>query len=313
MRPLRKNAAISIDGGGIRGLIVTRALTMLEDHLGQSIHNRFRLTAGTSTGVIIAAGLGAGLRANRLHELYLEKGREIFHPGWRTLLWPLLARYRYSLEPLKRALQQELGERTMGELWTADPPTDVVITLFDLVENRSRFVKSWKPEYANWPIYKAVLASSSVPTYFPVVDGRFVDGGVGSYANPCYLAAYEIIFCLNWHPAETTLISLGTGRSPHALQGGDADKFWAWNWIGPVLDAFAQSADDQQVHLVQTFFEQLDFRRYQVDFCAPIAMDDTSKMAELVAYGEELGWKILSDEMDQAQYVQATPAPKRLG
>ena len=69
-----------------------------------------------------------------------------------------------------------IGERTMGELWTSDPPTDVVITLFDLVENRSRFVKSWKPEYATWPIYKAVLASSSVPTYFPVVDGRFVDG-----------------------------------------------------------------------------------------------------------------------------------------
>ena len=60
MKPLRKNAAVSIDGGGIRGVIVTRALTMLEDHLGQTIHDRFRLTAGTSTGAIIAAGIAPG-------------------------------------------------------------------------------------------------------------------------------------------------------------------------------------------------------------------------------------------------------------
>ena len=309
MKPLRKNAAISIDGGGIRGVMVTRALTMLEQHLGQSIHGRFRLMTGTSTGAIIAAGLGAGLSAPRLHELYLQNGHEIFRHGLRTLVWPLLTRYRYGQEAISTALQQEFGDLTMGDLWSANPATDVVITVFDLVENRSRFVKSWKPEYRDWPVHKAVLASSSVPTYFPIVDGRYVDGGVGSYANPCYLAAYEIQFCLNWDPAETTLISLGTGRDPHILQPGEADKFWAWNWIGPVLGAFGQSSDDQQVHLVETFFKQLDFRRFQVDLREPIAMDDASKIPELVAYGEELGWKILNNETDPVQQIQATRAP----
>jgi predicted acylesterase/phospholipase RssA len=305
MKPLRKNAAISIDGGGIRGVMVTQALTMLEAHLGQSIHSRFRLMAGTSTGAIIAASIGAGLSADGLHEMYLQNGPEIFRQSWRTLIWPLLARYRYSLAPLEEALRQAIGDITMSDLWSANPPTDVVITLFDLVENRSRFVKSWKPEYDDWPVYKAVLASSSVPTYFPVVDGRYVDGGVGSYINPCYLAAYEMRFCLNWNPAETTLISLGTGRSPHTRQTGDADKFWAWNWLEPVLDAFTMSASDQQVHLVQTFFEQLDFRRFQVDMNEPISMDEAKKIPQLVAYGEELGRKILNDETDVAQQIQA--------
>ena len=309
MKPLRKNAAISIDGGGIRGVMVTQALTMLEAHLGQSIHSRFRLMAGTSTGAIIAASLGAGLSAGGLHEMYLQNGPEIFQQSWRTLVWPVLARYRYSLTPLEEALRQVIGDITMSDLWSADPPTDVVITLFDLVENRSCFVKSWKPEYGDWPVYKAVLASSSVPTYFPVVDGRYVDGGVGSYINPCYLAAYEMQFCLNWDPAETTLISLGTGRSPHTLQTGDADKFWAWNWLEPILDAFTHSASDQQVHLVQTFFGQLDFRRFQVDLREPIGMDEAKKIPELVAYGEELGRKILHDETDDAQQIQATQAP----
>ena len=53
MRPFREHGAISIDGGGIKGVLVTRALAMLEDHLGKSVHDLFRLTAGTSTAAII--------------------------------------------------------------------------------------------------------------------------------------------------------------------------------------------------------------------------------------------------------------------
>jgi len=200
----------------------------------------------------------------------------------------------------------------MGDFWSADPPTDVVITAFDLVTNHTRFIKPWKDEYAGWPVVRAVLASSSVPTYFPTVEGRYVDGGVGSYANPCYLAAYEARLCLSWDPAETTLISLGTGRDPPTVHPGDADRFWAWDWIGPVLGAFLQSADDQQVHLVRTFFEQLDFRRFQVDLREPIEMDDPSKIPELTAYGDELGRKILNDETDRALEITAGRAPRRL-
>jgi len=184
--------------------------------------------------------------------------------------------------------------------------------VFDLTTNRTRFVKPWKEEYAPWPVVRAVLASSSVPTYFPAVLGQYVDGGVGAYANPCYLAAYEARFCLGWDPAETTLISLGTGRDPHTLQPGDASRFWAWDWIGPVLGAFLRSADDQQVHLVSTFFRQLDFRRFQVDLREPIELDKPSKIPELTAYGDELGRKILNDETDRALEIMIRRAPRRL-
>lgn len=130
---------------------------------------------------------------------------------------------------------------------------DLVITAFDLVENRTRFFKPWKAEYAQLALRTAVLASCAVPTYFPVVAGRFVDGGVGSYGNPCYLAAFELQEVLRWHPAETTLISVGTGRAPSSLHEGEAERLWPWDWIGPALGAFQHSADDQQVHLVDTF------------------------------------------------------------
>ncbi len=311
MEPFRKHVAISIDGGGIKGVMVTRALAMLEDHLGKSAHDLFRLTAGTSTGAIIAAGIGAGMTGEQMYDLYIQLGETVFRKSWRTLLW-FLARHRYPPAPLEAALKQQVGEMTMGEFWSADPPTDVVITTFDLVENRILLVKPWKPKYAAWPVVKAVLASSAVPTYFPVVEGRYVNGGVGSYANPCYLAAFELLVLLKWDLAETTLISLGTGREPHTLREGDANRFRVWDWIEPVLSAFLQSADDQQVDTVERFFGQLDFRRFQVDFDEPIGTDDPSKIPQLTAYGDELGRKILNDETDRAQKIKVSLAPPRL-
>lgn len=309
MKPFRKHVALAVDGGGIRGIIPTRALAMLEDDMGQPAYETFRLLAGTSTGSIISAGIATGLFGLELNRLYLELGETIFQKSLRSLLWPL-TRYRYAQEPLKEALQAYLGEREMGDLWSSDLPTDVVVTTFDLVENRTRFVKPFKGSYKDWTVVKAVLASSAAPTFFPAVEGRYVDGGVGSYHNPAYLAAYEARFVLGWDPGETTLISLGTGRDPHFLQSDQVKKFYAWDWIRPVLGAFMQSADDQQIHLVDTFFDDLDFRRFQVDLQEPIAMDDVSKMDELDAYGEELGRKILNDETDRAMRVRAKKAPE---
>jgi hypothetical protein len=207
-----------------------------------------------------------------------------------------------------------MGEKTrMRDLWSADPPTDVVITAFDVVSNRTRFIKPYKDAYGDWPVVKAVLASCSIPTYFPAVEGQFVDGGVGSYANPCYLAAYETRFCLpkNWgwdKPSDITLISLGTGRVPPTLRPGDADRFFAWDWLVPVLGAFMHSADDQQVHLVRTFFDQVDFRRFQVDLREPIGPDATDRIPELSAYGEEMGQMILNDQTDPALEIMAQRA-----
>jgi len=123
---------------------------------------------------------------------------------------------------------------------------------------------------------------------------------VGAYYNPCFLAAYEANFCLDWKAEETTLLSIGTGRNPPWLKPDQAANFWAWQWIGPIEDGFLDSTDDQQVHLVETFFPKLDFRRYQVDLREPIEMDRADKMDELVTYGEQLGQMILNDQFDRA-------------
>lgn len=307
MKPFRKNLAIAIDGGGIRGVLVTKALTMLEAEMGQSLHERARLYAGTSTGSIISASLAAGFTAQQIHDLYLKLGAVIFRPSWRTFFFPL-TKYRYPSQPLEQALHDQLGDMKMKDFWKDLALRDVVITTFDVLQNSTCFIKPWKLQYQDWPVVKAVLASSCVPTYFPPVDDRFVDGGVGSYANPCYLAAYEAEFCLGWRAEETTLLSLGTGRSPNPIKSGDPSRFQAWDWLEPVLDAFLGSASDQQVRLVETFFKKLDFRRFQVDMPKAIQMDDPGSLPELIEYGTKLGQLILSDKIDSFAMIRPAKA-----
>ena len=310
MKPFRKNVALAVDGGGIKGVIASRALAILEDYMKQPAYEVFRLLAGTSTGAIVSAGIATGLFGEELHQLYCDFGPKIFRKSLRSSLWPL-TRYRYPLEPLRSALEEYLGNKVMGDFWFDGKPIDLVVTAFDLVKNKTLFIKPFKQDdgYDQWPVVKAVLASSSVPSYFPPVENRYVDGGVGSYHNPCYIAAYEAQFVLGWDPAETTLISLGTGREPHYLQPNQIKQFWTWHWISPVLGAFQQSSDDQQVHLVETFFKEMDFRRFQVNLDGSYPMDDPDMIPELTAFGDQMGEMIINDQSDPVMKIQPKKAP----
>jgi predicted acylesterase/phospholipase RssA len=296
MKPLRPNVALAVDGGGIRGTLIAKALAVVEETENISFAQRSRLFAGTSTGSIISAGFCVGLSASRMHELYCQLAGEVFPKTLESHLW-FLKRFRYRNQPLIDALKAVLGDTTMGDLWTDSSKKDLVVVLRDLVENRNLFVKPWKAKYRRWPIWAAVVASSTVPTYFPVFKGRYIDGGVGSYSNPSYVAAYEAAFVLKDCPLEeTTLISIGTGTTRTGLREGEADRFYAWNWIGPVLDAFTVDAARQQVELVHRFFKGLDFRRFQIELAESIPMDDVASIDKLTAYGEKLGHKILNDQ-----------------
>ncbi len=308
MKPFRKNVAIAVDGGGIRGVIVTKALSMLEKQLNQPLHDVFRLTAGTSTGSIIAAGLATGLTAEQMLQMYQELGGDVFRKGLRTAFWYAF-NYRYPNPPLKKALHTYFGDKKVGDLWAEEPPTDVVLTSFDVVQNRTRFIKSYKSEYQDWPLVQAVMSSAAAPTYFPSILGQYIDGGVGSYNNPCYVAAYEVQYVLPWKPEETTLISIGTGRMPPHIKPGDVDHYIPPRYIGPLIDAFTQCAADQQVDLVTKLFPALDFRRFQVDLKENIMLDDLSQLSAMLDYGEVLGSKILADDTDAAMQITPTAAP----
>jgi hypothetical protein len=69
---------LSIDRGGIRGIIPAVALVKLEQTIGKLSREIFSFVAGTSTGALIAAGITAGIPAARILDLYMRRTSEIF-------------------------------------------------------------------------------------------------------------------------------------------------------------------------------------------------------------------------------------------
>ena len=145
---------LSIDGGGIRGIIPALVLAEIERQTGRPACELFDLIAGTSTGGIIALGVtvpGAeGTGANRqprwsaqeLAELYASDGPEIFH---RSLLRTIrtadgVLAEKYAARGLEAAL-----ERYMGDALLSQALTNVLITSYDVQQHEPLFFKSFQP------------------------------------------------------------------------------------------------------------------------------------------------------------------------
>jgi patatin-like phospholipase/acyl hydrolase len=125
---------LSLDGGGIRGAFAAAFLARIEQEIGTPITDHFDLIAGTSTGGITALALGLGEPAARIRDLYEKRGSQIFTrrghvriPCWQracltfakrkfpTLDLGVLQRSKYPAEPLREALTEVFGSRTLEE------------------------------------------------------------------------------------------------------------------------------------------------------------------------------------------------------
>ena len=91
--PQRERVVLSIDGGGIRGIIPAMVIHYLEQQTNRPAMELFDLVAGTSTGGIIGLGLALPspthsnkprFSAKALADLYAQRGSAIFHRSfWR--------------------------------------------------------------------------------------------------------------------------------------------------------------------------------------------------------------------------------------
>src|SRR5271157_1251003 len=214
-RPMR---LLSIDGGGLAGLIPAEALIAIESQLdaltGRSLplSDRFDLIGGTSTGAILAAGLALGLKASDLRDFYLKFGKEIFTKVFFTeRFW-----HDYPSASLERHLKEVFGEDTT--LGSGKLRTNILIVAKNATQGTTWFfTNNSKGKYfANnrgLPLWQIVRASSAAPTYFPpqtipIPDDQgqseeyeFIDGGVSSYNNPSmqvFLEATDPRYQFGW-------------------------------------------------------------------------------------------------------------------
>jgi patatin-like phospholipase/acyl hydrolase len=117
---------LSIDGGGIRGIIPALALVRLEQTTGQLTRDTFSFVAGTSTGAIIAAAVAAGIPATHILDIYLTRALDVFPQRPWNLLNRIARGWMYSTQAFHDRLTEELGP---AQTWTLnDAPIDLLIT-----------------------------------------------------------------------------------------------------------------------------------------------------------------------------------------
>jgi len=233
---------LTLDGGGIRGMITVEILQRIEDLLRKEqeetdrenfvLADYFDYISGTSTGAIIATALSLGWSVEKIRGFYINSGEKMFDKA------SLLKRfkYKYEDEALKTLLQEQFGKNT-----TLGSPK--LKTLLMMVMRNASTDSPWPisnnpaAKYndkdrddcnLNLPLWQLVRASTAAPVFFPPEKVNlkkqefvFVDGGITMYNNPAFqtfLMATLGPYNLGWETGadKLLLISIGTGTSPDA-------------------------------------------------------------------------------------------------
>ena len=233
---------LSLDGGGIRGILEADALNHIEKALSTKILAHFGnepgpspavrlgecfdLIAGTSTGGIIALAMRVVdpitnrpyYNMETVSEIYKDKGNKIFYGN--STFWKLLWQAKsniYNPKPLEDILADYFGKATLKDL---NSPT--LVTSYDTKKQTIHFFSSHEAKNdssKNFYLKDVARSTSAAPTYFSPANINnmcekqycFIDGGVAAN-NPAlhaYIYAKDNLY-LN---SRCHVISLGTGTA----------------------------------------------------------------------------------------------------
>jgi patatin-like phospholipase/acyl hydrolase len=276
-------AILSVDGGGVRGIVPAVLLEEIEARLRAQgrcryLHEVFHLAAGTSTGALIALALTipsapsaeaadrpAVRSATDLVELYRNLGTAIFPGSARTLRGRLRGtlRSKYTDGELVRILRRLFGQRTLRDAFT-----DLLIPSYDTESRVPRFFEK-RPSLGGWEeaadfyAWEAARAATAAPTYFTPArirglsaSGRgysLIDGGV--FANNPGLCAYAAARRLYPQARRFTIVSLGTGNAERSYRYEQMRAWGSLDWVSPrkglpLIDMMLDGQSDQACGLL---------------------------------------------------------------
>jgi patatin-like phospholipase/acyl hydrolase len=284
---------LSIDGGGIRGLIPALVLAELERRAGRRTFELFDLIAGTSTGGILACALCAPdpMPASRLVSLYEEEGPEIFD---RSIFQRIrsaegLLDEKYDSTALDRALARFLADKRLSQT-----SPDLIVPAYDATQPGPYFFKTTKARESpgdDFPLSVVARATSGAPTYFEpsAVDARaLVDGGIFA-VNPAVSAFAEVS---RFQPgADVVLLSLGTGQRISRRTFADIKDWGLIEWARPLVDMVFDGISDAVDYQLRHLLGERRYWRLQVELTeASGALDDASEanLRRLRGHAEEL-------------------------
>jgi patatin-like phospholipase/acyl hydrolase len=223
---------LSLDGGGIKGIYTAEMLRRCEETFGKGelLARYFDMIAGTSTGGIIALGLGLGIPMADITAFYRDDGRRIFPPlpgrwpGKVQQFWTWLRGPKLMHEELEKALKRRFGEQLLG-----NSNTRLVIPAFMMPKTEIAVFKTdhhedFRTDYLT-PMWKVARATSAAPTYLKGLEhqasGRiFIDGGVWAN-NPVMVALVDALSAYDLTFGQIEVFSIGTGNAPFELRKPD--------------------------------------------------------------------------------------------
>jgi patatin-like phospholipase/acyl hydrolase len=275
---------LSIDGGGVRGVVALEVLARIEqllrDETGDPelvLGDWFDYVGGTSTGAIIAGGVALGLPVSRIQQLYRDNMHSIFT---RAGIFGLV-RARYDEAGIEAVLRREFGEeRTLGSpdlrcllllgLRNTSTGSPWPVSSNPLAKYNQRS-DDRGPRVSNLdlPLWQLVRASSAAPTFFVpeevLVGGHtfvFSDGAVTTLNNPAlqlFLMATLPAYRLGWPTGrdELLLVSIGTGTTERLQADLRAEDLHLLSYATQVPEALIHSAAVQNDVLCRVLGECL--------------------------------------------------------
>jgi patatin-like phospholipase/acyl hydrolase len=305
---------LSLDGGGIRGLISTLMLAYIEEQTGKRTADLFDLIAGTSTGGVIALGLvfpGTPTQppysAKQLADFYIKEGPQIFSGRFGALRQ--VVEEKYPHKPMEDTLQRYFGNIRLEE---ALKP--VIIPTYDVANAAPHFFKSRRTESDGQVLmWQVARATTAAPTFFepiqihmPGVSRALIDGGMIAN-NPAMCALAEVTNHIENYTTTDALshpvimVSLGTGRLPNDFTYEQIKDWSVLEWARPSIEITITGAVEAVHYQLQEIMRVADDRiyyRFQTDIPNSIrAMDDASD--ETLLQLREIAQQMIESRRDE--------------
>jgi uncharacterized protein len=312
---------LSIDGGGIKGVIPATILAAIEKAVGGPLASKFHLVAGTSTGGILASGLAAEIPTPKLLDFYFKDGADIFASSiWTT---GAIEGPKYAKAPIEAALKTAFGETKLSEL-----KHDLVCPSYDIQARTDLLFKSWKargieepnPKASDFLLREVARATSAAPTYFPPATATNLDGKAyacidgGMYANNPALLGFVAARRLMPLATRYLVVSIGTGEVLTPIDPAAAANWGIVGWGPMLLDIIFFSMGDTVDYELDQLSPLVSHLRLQSSLTgANEALDDASdaNMKALAACGARTLAQRKA-EIDALVAELKTPLPSRV-
>lgn len=283
---MKRYRILSIDGGGVKGLLPAIWLQHIESQLPDPLHTYFDSIAGCSSGAITACAIASGYSAKQVVDIYKSDVQMAFPSRWlRRIINPLGS--LYPAGGVEKLLDKHFGDKLFGELLV-----QTMVVSYNMSKGNAAIFLS--NEDRNHKIKDICRVSSAAPIYFPPAklsiggeEQAFIDGAIVSnnpidIATVCYTENHQVNQGL-------FLLSMGTGSPYYDL---DADEVCAWNaynWLGNLTRVIFDGTSDGSEFAIKHKVSPEAYARWQVPLMnASMSIDDCStsniKALEAEAY-----------------------------